>query len=73
MRAFPTAMNFFLVLISTFPVHTPSYFRSDYSHTCFLYCQEFVPCPNSDLPGTFTIIRSEYSHACFSCIPPGIA
>ena len=30
--------------------------RSDYNHTGLVHCQEFLPCPNYDLPGPFLFI-----------------
>ena len=29
--------------------------RSEYSHICFIHCQEFLPCPDCYLPSLFTI------------------
>ena len=32
--------------------------RSEYSHACFDYCQDFLPCPNFYLPGPYTVVFS---------------
>ena len=39
--------------------------RSKYSHACFAYCQEFLPCPDFYLPGPFTFVFSPRSFPTF--------
>ena len=41
--------------------------RSEYSCTCFSYCQEHLPCPNFYHPGAFNILFSPLS-LFFNCI-----
>ena len=39
--------------------------RSEHSHACFIYCQEFLPCPNFSPPSPFTFISTKSSLPCF--------